>query len=61
VILVPAPSEPEVENALDVCRFYEHLHDCAKQCRYVISRALARGERGKERYVRGPKFYPYSR
>jgi hypothetical protein len=31
-VLVLARSKPEVENALDVDRFYEHLHVCAKQC-----------------------------
>jgi hypothetical protein len=62
-ILVLARPKREVENALDVDRFYEHLHECgAKQCRYVISTvALARGERDKGRHVRRPKLYPYSR
>jgi hypothetical protein len=41
--LVLARPKREVENALDVEWFYEHLHECgAKQCRYVISNPCAR-------------------
>jgi hypothetical protein len=40
--LVLARSKPEVEKPLDVDRFHEHLHVCAKQCRYVISSSCAR-------------------
>ena len=44
-VLVLARSKREVENALEVDRrFYEHLHTCAKQCRYVISSPCARRE-----------------
>jgi hypothetical protein len=41
-VLVLASSKREVENALDVDRFYEHLHECAKRCRCVISSLYAR-------------------
>lgn len=41
-VLVLARSKREVEITLDVHRFYEHLHECAKQCRYVISGPCAR-------------------
>jgi hypothetical protein len=41
-VLVLARSKREVENALHVDRFYEHLHECAKQCRYVINSPCAR-------------------
>ena len=29
-VLVLASSKPEVENALEIDGFYEHLHGCAK-------------------------------
>ena len=34
-VLVLARSKRKVENTLDVHRFYEHLYECAKQCRYI--------------------------
>jgi hypothetical protein len=59
-VLVLARSKPEVENDLHADRFYKRLHECVKQCRYVISSPFPR-RKDNGRYVRGPKFYPYSR
>ena len=41
-VLVLARSKREVENDLHVDRFYKRLHECAKQCQYVISCPCAR-------------------
>ncbi len=41
-ILVLARSKREVENALDVDWFCEHLHEFTTRCRYAISCACAR-------------------
>ena len=50
-VLVLARSKLEVENALDVDRFYEHLHEWAKQCRHAISRPCGRKRKEKGTYV----------
>jgi hypothetical protein len=52
-VLVLARSKRKVENALDVDRFYEHLYECAKQCRHVntVSSPCVRKWTGEDAYV----------
>ena len=51
-----AHSKREVENDFHVDRFYKRLHECAKQCRYVISSPCAKRKGIREGTYVDPNF-----